>query len=255
MIVKFRSRLWIVGMALLAAGALAAGCGSNATSPGSRTTSGSVAVGMRAATSQESAALGSTTTLDGDGAMGGSARGVPLQSLALTIDRIRIYPAEHDSSGSDDRLGEDHGEGDADSASTPPLDFAIPSQRVEVSALGDSLTILLASLNVPDGKYTHLSIHVTAADGVLQDGQTIQVHLVRPDDLLMVQVPFTVTAGAVTPIVLVVDLTRSVHEVPPGSGNYVLRPVLWGEMGVGEDHWRRGGDHMGGDRGDGGMHP
>jgi len=170
--------------------------------------------------------------------------------LDLTFDTIRLYPALFDSAVGDggvDSLrhggrhgpggGPGHGPGHVPGEGPGPCDpdsgrnyveILTDPVTVDVVALGTELSRLIGAAAVPAGDYGHLSLRVVAASALTDSGATVPVTVASRDSLLRVMSRFTVVEGQETEIPVVIDLDRSVREVPPGSGNLVLRPVLFG---------------------------
>jgi hypothetical protein len=225
-------KVMIPGLALLllAAGLLAVGCSQNGTksaaptstsnTPGTSAAQGSVVVGLQA--------RGATLTTDGS--MG--RRHLPdsgIAQLFITFDSIRLYPmADSTEVVPDPVSGRHHGPCPADSGNF--IEILTQPVTVDVVALADSLSTLMTNANVPAGTYSHLTLHLANAWAFTDSGAQVSVALVRPDSLLGIHSKFTVADGQATTITITIDLDHSVREVPPGSGAYVLAPVLSGTM-------------------------
>jgi hypothetical protein len=165
-----------------------------------------------------------------------------IAALFMTLDAVRIYPA-----GADTSAGEP--------IECNYLEFPIEPLTVDVTELDATLTELLGTLTVPEGDYTHLAIHVAELWAENTAGELVEVRLPgESEPLLKVLVPFSVVGGEVTEIVLAVDLARSLREVPPGSGEYLMIPVLRGDVTWGPGpghHHQEGGPHHGENPGQG----
>ena len=221
---------------------------------------------------------------------GGHAEWTELSSVFLTIDSIRLYAAceDGDSTGwghgndghgwnpcrdedgmDDHRYGDDrdhryhHEDGDYFEALIEPF-------TVDLMELGPTLNDLLATMELPEGHYNGLTLGVSEAWVITAAGERFPATLPHDEwtDLRVV-VPFTVEEATVTELVLAVDLARAVVEAPPGSKNFILRPVLHGDFShVGHHHGNGDGDgghgdgdgegegnhHGGGGNGGGGHH-
>ena len=198
----------------------------------------------------------------------------PLTALFVTFDAIRVYPACEDSAGVDDDstdVGEDDGGEDSTSAAAwyglldeedggdqdrkreldgecEYLEFLIePPVTVNVADLDSTLTTVLGTLEIPMGDYNHLSLRLADAWVVTAEGDEVPAELPGGDqNWLKIIVPFTVEDGQVTEIVIAFDLSRSIVETPPGSGNFKIKPVLHGHVGRGgEGHQGSGGGGQG----------
>jgi hypothetical protein len=189
-----------------------------------------------------------------------------ITSLFMTFDSIRVYAScecadstmwdDSDPCGGNRYRGEhddDHPEGPQGEY----FELLTEPVTLDVMDLGPALTILLGTMELPAGDYSHVVLHVTDATVVTLDGETVPVTL--PEDggvFVPVAIRFTILDGEVTEIVIVHDLTRSIHEEPPGSGKFFITPFMEGHHQHG-DHEHGGGDggeHDGGDHGDGGGH-
>ncbi|MBD3335298.1 MAG: DUF4382 domain-containing protein [Candidatus Eisenbacteria bacterium] len=266
--------LWI----LTPAAALAvSGCGEGSDPAGPQATNlageGQLIVGLSVASDPE-------TPFPGDGFPDGET--VELAALYLTINGITAYhmPETPDSScmpgdgpqePDGDPPGPRHGDPAGPHGDDPPgphgphglcepVELPIDPITVDVTALDSTLTVLLGAGDLPAGAYSHLELGLSDAWIVTLEDEEIPVSLpARGDSSLKVMTRFSVEEDGVTGIAIVIDLERSVREIPPGSGQYILRPVLWGERGNGEeDQWRhqhgRHGDGPGGGEGPGDGH-
>ena len=133
---------------------------------------------------------------------------------------------DHDSTGGGD--DSTHADCDYIEVLTDPI-------TVNLAGLDTTLTELLGTLELPQGDYTHLALHVADGWVVTQAGDSVEADVPGNNDLLKVIFPFTVSDGQVTEIVIVFDLDKSVVEAPPGSGNFKIKPVLHGAWGS-HDH-------------------
>ncbi len=269
----------LVWVAALVSGVALWGCGSESdiTSP-DRTYSpppagsgaGLLAVEIESFGSLNDGLDGMFATAESDSGKGHKER-TPLAGLFVTFDSVRVYPACEDSvdDGGLDTTGTDttsaaawygpldegeEGEHDGDCA---PLEFSIdPPVTVDVAGLDSTLTEVLGALEIPMGDYTHLTLRLADSWVVTETGDEVPAELPGGDqNWLKVIVPFTVEDGQVTAIVVAFDLSRSVVEAPPGSGNFKIKPVLHGHVGQGSSHHGEGGEEDQGSGGEGGEGP
>ena len=244
---------WVPVIAALALIVAVGGCGSdgNPAAPGSVSIddfnpplAGS-GLGMLAVSMQ---AVG-TLNDDVDGLMAvagngdsGAKKRTQLTDLFLTFDSIRVYPVSEDSA-----MYQGDGEGDGDSTCVP-IEFLVGPLTLNAAELDTSLALLLGTLDLPAGDYSHLSVRIVEAWVVTVDGETYPVELPGDNEYLKVGVKFTVADGQVTEIMIRFDLARSVVETPPGSKVFILKPVMHGVRGHGEGYlgdMRHGRGHGG----------
>ena len=263
----------------MAAGAGLLGCGSNSNpaAPGNAyapppagSGMGLLAVSLNTVGSVNAPAAGSPAGMQPHGP-----GHTPLAAVWITFDSIRVYPACDDSAG-DDTTGEgedstsaatrwnglsflhdDHdstgGGDDSTHADCDYIEVLTDPITVNLAGLDTTLTELLGTLELPQGDYTHMALHVADGWVVTQAGDSVEADVPGNNDLLKVIFPFTVSDGQVTEIVIVFDLDKSVVEAPPGSGNFKIKPVLHGAWGSHDhEHDSQFGHDDGGNNG--GMH-
>jgi hypothetical protein len=193
-----------------------------------------VAVGLQVA---------GTESLAGNGGLRVPSAGdsIEFSALFLTFDSIRVYVAgaQCDSSGQ----GWHGGSGDPEY-----IEILVDPVTVDAVELDSTLTALLGSAELPTGTYSHLSLGIVEAWAITPEGEEVEVIVPGTGDpSLRVMVSFTVEEGQVSAITIVVNLERSLREMPPGSGRIVLMPVLRGES-TGGGHGQ-GWHHQHGDQG------
>jgi hypothetical protein len=174
----------------------------------------------------------------------------PLSDLIITFDRVEAWSCLHDMDGDDDdstevetagralfTAGDDgeeteDGDDDADCTSYVVSDSTV---TLSVAGLDTTLTQLLGLSELPAGDYSRIVLRLTDAQVVTEAGDTVPAALPGDSDRLKVNAPFTITADAVTDVVIVFDLYRSLVENPPGSMNFIIKPVLHAHQGWYED--------------------
>lgn len=97
----------------------------------------------------------------------------------------------------------------------------------------DGRVILMASEEVPDGAYEKIRMEIAAASLLRDDDQDpdtpeIMEEIFVPSGKVDVVVPFTISAGEETEIILDFDAALSVHVNETGNHRYILRPVING---------------------------
>jgi hypothetical protein len=204
---------WVLAMAsvVLAVGlaiALVSGCASEPSAP-----AGSGGARVVLATEGAAGTFVSSPQAVGEG------EEIPIRSLLLTFDAIRVFPVSEKDGGCG---------GVGDSGECPFHEALERPVTVDAIALGDSLQARLADLDLPAGGYSHLVLRITEATATREDGNQVAVELPGRTDL-KVLVPFRVEEGWVTELALVLDLGKSVYQSRPG-GVYSLHPVIGGSV-------------------------
>ncbi len=262
-------RRWIPVVAAVAMIAVTAGCGSEGdilapgsvsdyefSAPPAGSGLGLLAVGMQSVgTLNDSMGVGEEDTTGTAQNRHGKPQRTILQDLILTFDSIRIYPACHDTTLDDEEEPVGDTEADLDGpwayshgdSACDYIEFLLDPMTLSAGALDAELALLLGTLDLPTGDYSHITLHIAEASVVTEEGETIPVGLPGNNEFLKVIVKFTVGDGQITEILITFDLARSVIETPPGSKQFILRPVMHGSHGQGEGYM---GD-MGRGEGDG----
>ena len=202
----------------------------------------------------------------------GHGRRTPVTALYVTFDSLRVFPACEDSlDGGDSTMAASgqafrfHGNGDGMhefDGECGYFDLLTEPVTVNVADLDSTLTEILGTLQLPEGDYTHLALHLADAWVVTADGDSVAAFLPGGmENWLKVIVPFSVEDGEVTVILISFDLDHSLVEAPPGSLHFLVKPVLHGHLGCGHaggdcgdrgHHGGGNGDHEGGGHGNGG---
>jgi hypothetical protein len=97
----------------------------------------------------------------------------------------------------------------------------------------DGNVILMASEGVPEGAYQKIRMEISAAALLRDDDQDPETpdaveDIFVPSEKVDVVVPFLISAGEQTEIVLDFDAALSVHLNETGNHRYILRPVING---------------------------
>lgn len=97
----------------------------------------------------------------------------------------------------------------------------------------DGAVILMASEAIPEGAYEKIRMDIAAAsllrdDDMDPDTPDLEEDIFVPSGKVDVVVPFMVSAGELTEIVLDFDAALSVHLHETGNHRYILRPVING---------------------------
>ena len=242
--------LWLVA-GLLAILVALASCGGQ--SPGTGVLSVSMAFQKGSAP-----AAGTGVTPQGDDGFGSSDR-TPLADLIVSFNSVQAWScpgdtmndadddsvndADDDSSGVEHDAahlqplseGDDDHDGEAEDDSCQAVSVLADSTiTLSASGLDTTLTALLGRGDVPAGNYDFLVLGISQALVVTQAGDTVAAKV--PSGHIKVKSHFSVGEGGVTQILIVFDVNRSVIEVPPGSLNFIVKPVLHSHVGWAEDH-------------------
>jgi len=99
----------------------------------------------------------------------------------------------------------------------------------------DGAMILMATEQVPEGRYEKIRMEIAAASLIMDDDQDpdtpdIAEEIFMASDKVDVVIPFAVTAGGDTEVVLDFDAASSVQVNETGNPKYILRPVINGSQ-------------------------
>jgi hypothetical protein len=242
-----------VGTLWLATGALAlimavSSCGTSPSAPGT----GNLSVYM--AFNNGFAAAPAAARTEVQPLSEGESGRTPLSDLIISFDSVIAYACADsdtvmDGEGDAARLqplsdGEEHdGDDDGDGDCTPFVVLSDSTITLSAAGLDTTLANLLGSAELPAGDYDFLKLGVVQALVVTQAGDSVEAKV--PSGMIKVNSPFTIQDGMDTEITIVFDVNRSVVEAPPGSQNFIVKPVLHAQQGWDgheEDHSGEGSD-------------
>jgi hypothetical protein len=137
-----------------------------------------------------------------------------VQSVNVTLSSVVVYP------------GQQIGSGVADPAQTElrPIVLMTHPQTFDLLTLTGGASALLASGEVPGGDYDRIRLEIT--DAVLVDTQGATTLLKIDSGKVDIPVPFHVSGGTETGVILDFDAGASVQVNATGSGQMILRPVV-----------------------------
>lgn len=145
-----------------------------------------------------------------------------VSAVNVTLTSMTVYPVCADP---------------AEDCSGIPVDLipAEGSSQVTLNLLDyrDGQVILMASEEIPAGDYERIRLQIAAAS-LLEDDDgdpetpDVEEEIRVPSGKVDVVVPFTISAGEDTEIILDFDAALSVHLNETGNGKYILRPVING---------------------------
>jgi hypothetical protein len=221
-------------------------CGKSPSAPGSGTLS--VYAGFQN-TFVGAAPAGTVAPLSEGGGMWGDR--TPLSDLIVNFNSIQAYscsdtsgnePADDDTTMDNNDAshlqplsdGEGDGEHDMDGDCQPFTVLADSSVTLSAAGLDTTLTKLLGQAALPAGQYDYLVLGMAKAWVVTQAGDTVEAKV--PSGQIKVNSKITVTDGGVTDVLITFDVNRSVVEAPPGSMNFIVKPVFHCDAGWSHDH-------------------
>lgn len=180
----------------------------------------------------------------------------PLSDLIVSFQSVQAWSCADDDTSMEEDDDEamhleplDDGEDDDEEGDDDCQSFGVMSDStvtLSASALDTTLSALLGNSSLPTGDYDFLVLGIVNAYVVTQAGDTVEAKV--PSGRIKVKSPFTISDGGSTEILIVFDVNRSVVETPPGSMNFLVKPVLHSH--VGWDRHDDGEDHDGGDADD-----
>jgi hypothetical protein len=176
----------------------------------------------------------------------GSQDRTPLSDVILSFNSVKAWSCTEDDSledADDDSLDDDdHGD---DAALVQPLHdddeededddctsfdvLADTTITLSAGALDSTLAHFLGSALLPEGDYDFLTLGNVQAWVVTAAGETVEAKV--PSGRIKVQAPFNITTGGTTDLLIVFDIRRSVVETPPGSLNFIVKPVIHSQIG------------------------
>ena len=177
----------------------------------------------------------------------GSGDRTPLSDLILTFHSVQAWSCTGDDSLDDDDDDDDSTHAD-DSGIVKPLHedddaeecdpFTVlddSTVTLSVGTLDSTLTNFLGNALLPEGHYEFLTLGNVQAWVVTAAGETLAAKV--PSGRIKIKAPFTITDGGTTDLLVMFDLERSVVETPPGSKNFIVKPVCHSQTGWDhEDH-------------------
>ncbi len=141
-----------------------------------------------------------------------------LQAMEITVGEVRVH-----------RGTDAGGDADADSAAwIPVLDSTLPdsARTFDLLELVGGVTALLGDVELPAGHYTQLRLVIEAAS-ITIGGRTLPLTVPSgAQSGLKLTGGFDVDPGVLTSLTLDFDAERSLVEMPPGSGDYKLKPTI-----------------------------
>jgi len=172
----------------------------------------------------------------------GSGDRTPLSDLILTFHSVQAWSCAGDDSledDDDDSTHTDdaalvrplhHDEGDDDDDECDPFTVLDDSTvTLSVGTLDSTLTNFLGNALLPEGHYEFLTLGNVQAWVVTTAGETLAAKV--PSGRIKIKAPFTITDGGLTDLLVSFNLERSVVEAPPGSKNFIIKPVCHSQVG------------------------
>ncbi|MBB6647718.1 DUF4382 domain-containing protein [Halobellus ruber] len=124
---------------------------------------------------------------------------------------------EADDSDADDDV--DDADQDDSEGESEWIEYEVDNRTVDLTELKGKNATKLSSLDVPNGSYEKVFVHVSEVEGTLKDGSDQRVKL--PSGKLQLNSAFTVGDGEE------VDFVFDITAIKAGnSGKYILKPVI-----------------------------
>lgn len=179
----------------------------------------------------------SVTPLDEDF---GSADRTPVSDVIISFSSVTAWSCSDD----DEDDGEDGEESalmddddDEDDLDDEHCDhFTVMDDSTVTLSAGLLDTVLagfVGSALLPESDYDFIVLGNANASVVTAAGETLDAKV--PSGRIKVKAPFTIVDGSITDLVLVWNLNRSVVETPPGSLNFIIKPVIHSQIGWDHD--------------------
>ena len=178
----------------------------------------------------------------------GSGDRTPLSDLILTFHSVQAWSCTGDDSLDDDDDDDDDSthaddraflqplhddEDDDDEDCTPFTVLSDSTVTLSTGTFDSTLTVWLGNALLPEGHYEFLTLGNVQAWVVTAAGETVAAKV--PSGRLKIKAPFTIDAGGMTDLLVVFDLNRSIVEAPPGSQNFIVKPVVHSQVGWNHD--------------------
>ncbi|HOX27053.1 MAG TPA: DUF4382 domain-containing protein [Candidatus Krumholzibacteria bacterium] len=137
-----------------------------------------------------------------------------VEAVEVVFEEVRVHRSQ-DAEG-----------GDGGWMTVLPDTLPVEDRTFDLLQLVNGVFVTLGEVDLATGTYTQVRIMVESAtitvDGVAQDlfipsGYQSGIKLIGP---------FTIDPDEITDLTLDFDLAQSLHEAPPGSGNFILRPTI-----------------------------
>lgn len=138
-----------------------------------------------------------------------------VESLEIVFDRIMIHRGSE-------------GEEDPNEGWITVLYDTIPAEQrtFDLMELVNGDFGLLCEADLEAGTYTQIRIMFESAT-LIVDGEPQNLFIPSGNQTgLKLVGGFKVNPGVITELTLDFDVAKSLHEAPPGSGNYILRPTI-----------------------------
>lgn len=180
----------------------------------------------------------------------GSSDRTPLSDLILSFNSVRAWSCTDNDSLDDDDDDDDsthtddgalisplhEGDDDEDEDCSSFIVLADSTVTLSAGTLDSTLTGFIGNALLPEGSYDFLTLENAQAWVVTEAGDTVKAKV--PSGRIKIKAPFSITDGGITDLLVVFDLNRSIVEAPPGSQNFIVKPVCHSQVG-----WNHDDDH------------
>ncbi len=152
-----------------------------------------------------------------------------IETLHITFASVLVHPGREDI---DEGEGDDNDDGDdpdkPDGVWFEVLDGNLPEadRTFDLLELVNGTDVILGEATLAPGDYSQIRIIIERAT-VTIDGEAHDVNIPSGTQTgIKITGGFTLLADETTNIALDFDVDRSLHETPPGSNEFKLRPVI-----------------------------
>ena len=176
----------------------------------------------------------------------GSSDRTQLSDLILTFHSVQAWSCSGDDSLDDDDDDDDsthtddavliqplHDDDEDDDECDPTTVLSDSTVTLSTGTFDSTLTLFLGNALLPEGHYEFLTLGNVQAWVVTAAGETVEAKV--PSGRLKIKAPFTISDGGLTDLLVTFDLDRSVVEAPPGSQNFIVKPVVHSQVGWDHD--------------------
>jgi len=143
-----------------------------------------------------------------------------VQSVNVTLTGVVVYPQEDDVEFGVPEVGKDMEQ----ETGVPPISLLSHPETFDLLTLTGGVSTLLASGEVPAGKYSRIRLEVSSAEIGYKDGTTAPLKI--ESNKVDIPITFGLSVHEDQSITLDFDAAASVQVNETASGSLILRPVV-----------------------------